>query len=74
MTIMAQPDAPVLNIANAGGNASLTWPYLTPGYVLQQNSDLATPNWVTVTNTPSVVNQVILAPTNANNFYLLQKP
>jgi len=72
--IMAQPGVPALNIANAGGNASLTWPYLTPGYVLQQNTNLAGTNWVTVTNTPAAVNQIILAPTNANNFYRLQKP
>lgn len=72
--IMSEPDAPALNIVNAGGNASLTWPCLTPGYVLQQNSNLATTNWETLTNTPSAVNQIILAPTNANTFYRLQQP
>jgi hypothetical protein len=65
---------PALNISTAGGGTLLSWPFLTPGYVLQQNTNLATTNWVTVTNAPAVVNQVISAPAGPNNFYRLAKP
>ena len=67
-------NAPALNIATAGGNAFLSWPWPATGFVLQQNSNLATMNWVTVSNTPAVVNQVIAAQTNSQNFYRLAQP
>jgi photosystem II stability/assembly factor-like uncharacterized protein len=67
-------NAPALSIATAGGYASLTWPWPSTGFVLQQNSNLATMNWVTVSNTPAVVNQVITVQTNNQNFYRLANP
>jgi len=45
--------------------------------VLQQNSDLTTTNWLTVTNTPTVTNgqnQAILAPPGGSEFYRLEYP
>jgi hypothetical protein len=67
-------NAPALNIATTGGSASLSWPWPSEGFVLQQNSNIATTNWVNVSNPPAVVNQVIVTQTNANNFYRLIKP
>ena len=64
-----------LSITNSGGNLVLSWPSPPGGFVLQQNSDLATTNWLTATNLSTFANfqnQVILAPTNANQFYRLK--
>jgi hypothetical protein len=72
--ITANASAPVLGITTAGTSAYVTWPFLSPGYALQQSSSLSNPNWITVTNSPAVVNQVITAATNANNFYRLALP
>jgi hypothetical protein len=44
------------------------------GYVLQQNSNLATTNWVNVTNPASMVNgqnQVVVPVNSSNAFYRL---
>jgi hypothetical protein len=67
-------NAPALSIVAGGGNASVSWPWPSTGFVLQENTNLATTNWVTVPNTPAVVNQVIAPATNANNFYRLANP
>jgi hypothetical protein len=67
-------NAPALNISAAGGSSFLSWPWPSTGFALQQNTNLATTNWVTVSNTPAVVNQMIAAQTNANNFYRLANP
>jgi len=47
--------------------------------VLQQNLDLTTANWLTVTNTPtldfsSLQYQVTLSPSNTEGFYRLTTP
>ena len=64
-----------LSITNSGGNLVLSWPSPPGGFVLQQNSDLTTTNWLTATNLSTFANfqnQVILAPTNGNQFYRLK--
>jgi len=69
--------APQLNVAlNSSNVAFLSWPVpLAPGFVLQQNSDLNTTNWLTLTNIPVVVsnrNQVTVSPTGGQIFYRLK--
>src|ERR1017187_6367981 len=66
-----------LGIAPSGTNLTLFWPSPPGGFVLQQNSDLTTTNWTTVTNTPTMTNlqnQVTLSPTSGNQFYRLKYP
>jgi hypothetical protein len=66
-----------LGIAPSGTNLTLSWPSPPGGFVLQQNSDLTTTNWTTVTNTPNMTNlqnQVTLSPTSGNQFYRLKYP
>ncbi len=65
-----------LNIAISGTNTLLWWPAAPVGSVLQQNADVTTPNWVTVTNTPSLTNGVdkVLVPASSNQFYRLIYP
>ena len=44
-----------LNIAPAGDHAVLSWPTTPTNYVLQSTTNLASPNWVTITG-PGIVN------------------
>jgi hypothetical protein len=70
------PPAP-LDITLSGTNLILSWPSPPGGFVLQQNPDLTTTNWTTVTNTPAMYNgqnQVILSPVDGNQFYRLEYP
>jgi hypothetical protein len=65
---------PSLALQLSGTNVVVSWPGGIAGYMLQQNSDLATTNWTTVTNTPVVTNnhnQVILPAGQSNLFYRL---
>jgi hypothetical protein len=55
-------------------NVVLSWPTNAPGFGLQQNFNLATTNWLDVTNTPIVtndLNQVTLPAAGKNNFFQL---
>jgi hypothetical protein len=55
--------------------AVLTWPVAAGAYTLLENSDLATTNWVPVTNSVTVINnlldQVIITTVGTNAFYEL---
>jgi len=56
--------------------AVISWPTNLAAFTLQQNSDLTTANWTTVTNAPVVTNgqtQVTLPAVNAG-FYRLKIP
>jgi hypothetical protein len=66
-----------LSITLSGTNLLVAWPSPPGSFGLQQNSDLTTTNWATVTNTPVVTNgqnQVILPAESSNQFYRLQYP
>lgn len=68
---------PTLGSAFATNCVTLSWPQQWTGYVLQQNSDLTTTNWKNVP-IPTVLtngeNQVLISPTNGQNFYRLEFP
>jgi hypothetical protein len=66
-----------LDIALSGTNVLLSWPAPPGDFVLQQNFDLTTTNWTTITNTPAVVNgqnQVMLPTGSSNQFYRIEYP
>ena len=68
---------PGLRIEAAGSNAVVAWCTNAPGFTLQQNGDLTSTNWVTVTNAPVTVSDeyhVTLAPTATNAFFRLIRP
>jgi len=69
------PAPPTLQISTTTSNSiNLYWPTNFTGFTLQQNSDLATTNWVDTTNTVSIAatnNQVIIAPVNGGSFFRL---
>ena len=65
-------DPPTLSIfVTPTNSAVVTW----PGYVLQQNLNLATTNWVKATNVITVVSngyQVVISPLTGQGFYRLE--
>ncbi len=66
-----------LGVSASGGNLLVSWPSPPGDFVLQQNPDLTSTNWMAVTNTPTITNfqnQVILAPTAGNQFFRLKYP
>jgi hypothetical protein len=66
-----------LSIALSGTNLLVSWPSPPGSFGLQQNSDLTTTNWTTITNAPVVANgqnQVILPSGFGNQFYRLEYP
>jgi hypothetical protein len=68
---------PALSIALSGTNVVVSWAWSSSDFVLQQNSDLTTTNWITVTNSPAVTNwqnQWLVSPGAGNNFYRLLRP
>ena len=68
-----QTNAPTLTITPATpGNASVSWSPNTPGFVLQENLNLGTTNWV---NSPSgATNPIVVPAIVPQKFYRLFKP
>ena len=70
---------PHLNISSMNGNLAFSWIIPSTNFVLQQNLDLTTTNWLTLTNTPTLnlanlQDQVMLSPFNGTGFYRLATP
>ena len=66
-----------LAITVSGTNKVLSWASPPGNFILQQNSDLPTTNWITVTNAPTVEsgqNKLILSPSTGRRFYRLEYP
>ncbi|MGD0349624.1 MAG: hypothetical protein ABSB84_04825 [Verrucomicrobiota bacterium] len=74
--ISYSPPAPQVSVASQNGNLALSWLVPSTNFVLQQNLDLTTTNWVTLINTPALNltnlhDEVTLSPTNRSGFYRL---
>jgi hypothetical protein len=69
---------PLIFIGIASGNGEIKLNWLTNlQLALQQNNDLSTTDWTSVTNTPTITNgqnQLILSATNNRSFYRLVNP
>jgi hypothetical protein len=69
------PGAPDLTIEWVSqSSVLLAWPAPSNGFMLQQNTNLTTTNWVAVTNSPVVVNgekQVTVSPLVGSRYYRL---
>ncbi|HEX7618162.1 MAG TPA: hypothetical protein VF480_05515 [Verrucomicrobiae bacterium] len=68
--------SPKLNAATANTNLVLSWIVSSTNFVLQQNLDLSSANWTTISNLPqlnftNLQEQVRLSPSNSNGFYRL---
>ena len=67
---------PQLHIASTNGNLAFSWIVPVTNLVLQQNLDLSTGNWVTLTNVPALnlaglQDEVTLSPSNSSGFFRL---
>jgi hypothetical protein len=70
---------PLLHIARSTSNVTLSWIIPSTTFLLQQNADLGTTNWVTVSNVPvlnltSMQLEVMVPMSSGNNFYRLRTP
>lgn len=68
---------PTLGSAISGSGLTLSWPQQWTGYLLQQNSNLTTSNWTNVPFSAVLTNgqdQVLISPTNSQEFYRLAFP
>ncbi|MGO9704396.1 MAG: WD40/YVTN/BNR-like repeat-containing protein [Limisphaerales bacterium] len=70
---------PAVNITTTNSNLMLSWIIPSTNFVLQQNLDLTTTNWETLTDTPALnltnlQNEVMLSPSNSSGFYRLATP
>jgi hypothetical protein len=72
------PGVPLLRVVLTSTNTVVVaWPAPSTGFSLQQNSDLNTTAWGSITNAVNVVgseNQIIVAPPIGNRFYRLKNP
>jgi hypothetical protein len=67
------PGAPILAIVRSGpGQALISWTPNTPGFVLQENTNLNTTNWVNSASGAS--NPITVPATLPTKFYRLRKP
>lgn len=76
---VATPGAPALSIFLSETNTVVVaWPATTTGWTLQQNTNLLSGQWLTLSNSVinavSGQNQLILAPPIGSQFYRLRNP
>lgn len=77
--VLQSTPSPQLNLTTAGNNLAFSWLVPSENFLLQQNLDLSSTNWLTLTNTPvlnltNLEENVVLSPTNVNCFYRLVAP
>ncbi len=75
ISAIQSPGAPLLRIVLTSSNSVIVaWPAPSPNFILEQNSDLSTSNWLG-TPAPTVVgneNQLLVNPPFGNRFYRLK--
>ena len=74
-TLQTTP-VPQLNISASNTNLTFSWIVPSTNFVLQENSNLTTANWLTMTNTPmlnlsNMNNEVVLSPSDSSGFFRL---
>lgn len=72
-TVVIVPPPPTLNIASAGSQTAFYWPATATNYVLQTTTNLASTNWVTVTNGKPIIG-LTLSNALPAAFFRLQAP
>ena len=71
--------SPELKIQPTGSNFAFSWIVPSTNFVLQQNLDLSTTNWVTLTNAPTLNlsnlhDEITLSPSSGGGFFRLAAP
>jgi hypothetical protein len=76
ITVVQTPGAPQLSIGPSGNSLVISWPASATNFVLQQNSDLSTANWIN-TGLPIITNgaieSVTISPPTGNLFFRLKQ-
>jgi photosystem II stability/assembly factor-like uncharacterized protein len=67
---------PQLNFTLSNANLAFSWLVPSTNFVLEQNLDLTTTNWMTLTNAPmlnltNLQDEVIISPSNSSGFFRL---
>jgi hypothetical protein len=73
----AQPVPQLAIFLTSSNSIAIYWPTNSPGYFLQQNTNLTTTNWVSVTNSVTILdtnNQVVVSSPAGIYFYRLLHP
>jgi hypothetical protein len=70
--VLRLTQGPLLNIAFSGNQAILFWPTSATNFVLQSTTNLSSPNWLTASNTVSVI-AVVVTNTVPTSFFRLQQ-
>jgi len=70
---------PQLNLTTSGNNLAFSWLVPSTKFVVQQNLDLTTTNWVTLTNVPvlnliNLQHEVIMSQAGGSGYYRLATP
>ena len=70
---------PQLNLKVSSGNLAFSWPVPSTKFVVQQNLDMTTTNWVTLTNVPvlnltNLQHEAIVSPAGSSVYYRLATP
>ena len=76
ISVVQTPGAPTLTISHSGNTVSVSWPYPSTGWTLQQNPNLATASWSTShgVHNDGTNNFITLPAPTGNLFYRLTHP
>jgi hypothetical protein len=79
LTFSAGPRRPFLNSASLGNKLTLSWLVPSSDFALQESSDLYSPNWTTLSATPTLnetnLHYEVSVPSPADTrFYRLKQP
>ncbi len=77
LNIVPSTVPPRLEIVAAGGQVTVSWPAVFPGYVLEKSTNLSVPDWSGVTDPADIVGNrysVTLDASTAPGFFRLHKP
>jgi hypothetical protein len=74
ITVVQTAGAPLLTITHFGNSVIISWPSPSTGFVLQQNSNLATTNWTTsgVISDDGTNKSITITSLTGNLFFRLQ--
>ena len=76
ISVVQTTGSPTMSLTHSGNSINITWPSASSGFVLQQNSNLATTNWTTSSLTISDDNtnkSITITSPSGNLFFRLKQ-
>jgi hypothetical protein len=77
ISVIQTTGAPALTVAHSGNSVTISWPSPSTGFVLQQNSDLATTNWIpanSIIADDGTTKSITITSATGNLFFRLKSP